>query len=146
MEYNFMDENFDRAYKEDQQFGSIFGAFSLLAMAIAGLGLFGLSSFIAIQRSKEIGVRKVLGASVVNIVRLISRDFLFLVMVAFLLGSPLVYFIMDSWLSNYAFRIDLPIWILPIAGIILLFITICTVGYQTARAARANPVKTLRVD
>ena len=115
-------------------------------MIIAGLGLFGLSSFIAVQRSKEIGVRKVLGASVVNIVRLISRDFLLLVIIAFMLGAPLVYFIMDGWLSNYAFRIDLPLWILPIAGVLLLLITICTVGLQTARAARANPIKALRAE
>lgn len=143
-EYNFMDQKFEEAYREDQQFGSLFGVFSILAMAIAGLGLFGLSSFIALQRSKEIGVRKVLGASVPNIVRLISKDFLNLVLVAFLLGSPLVYFIMDNWLNNYAFRIDLPVWVLPVAGITLLFITFLTVGYQTARAARANPVDTLR--
>lgn len=143
-EYSFMDQKFDEAYKEDQQFGSLFGAFSMLAMAIAGLGLFGLSSFIALQRSKEIGVRKVLGASVTNIVKLISKDFLGLVIVAFLLGSPLVYFIMDNWLNNYAFRIDMPVWVLPVAGFTLLFITFLTVGYQTARAARANPVDTLR--
>ncbi len=142
--YNFMDQKFDEAYKEDQQFGSLFGAFSVLAMAIAGLGLLGLSSFIALQRSKEIGVRKVLGASVFNIVRLISRDFFGLVIIAFFLGSPLVWFIMDSWLNNYAFRIDMPVWVLPVAGITLLFITFLTVGYQTARAARANPVDTLR--
>lgn len=145
-DYNFMDEQFDAAYKEDQQFGSIFGAFSMLAMSIAGLGLFGLSSFIAVQRSKEIGVRKVLGASVMNIMKLIAKDFFTLVMIAFLLGSPLVYFIMDGWLNNYAFRIDLPLWLLPFAGLLLLFITICTVGYQTARAARANPVDTLRAE
>ncbi len=143
-EYNFMDQKFDEAYREDQQFGSLFGAFSILAMAIAGLGLFGLSSFIALQRSKEIGVRKVLGASVFNIVRLISRDFLGLVIIAFVLGCPLVWFIMDNWLNNYAFRIDMPVLVLPVAGITLLIITFLTVGYQTARAARANPVDTLR--
>ncbi|GAB5527810.1 MAG: ABC transporter permease [Roseivirga sp.] len=143
-EYNFMDQKFDEAYKEDQQFGSLFGVFSMLAIAIAGLGLFGLSSFIALQRSKEIGVRKVLGASVLNIVKLISRDFLGLVIIAFFLGSPLVWFIMDNWLNNYAFRIDMPVWVLPVAGVTLLFITFLTVGYQTARAARANPVETLR--
>lgn len=142
--YSFMDQKFDEAYKEDQQFGSLFGAFSVLAMAIAGLGLFGLSSFIALQRSKEIGVRKVLGASVFNIVKLISRDFFGLVIIAFFLGSPLVWFIMDNWLNNYAFRIDMPVWVLPVAGITLLFITFLTVGYQTGRAARANPVDTLR--
>lgn len=143
-DYSFMDERFNAAYREDQQFGSIFGSFSLLAIAIACLGLFGLSSFIAIQRSKEIGVRKVLGASVGNIVTLVSKDFLYLVIIAFVLGSPLVYFLMQSWLGNYAFRIDLPVWILPVAGITLLFITFITVGYQTSRAARANPVDTLR--
>ncbi len=143
-EYNFLDEAFDAAYQEDQQFGSIFGAFSLLAMAIAGLGLFGLSSFIAIQRSKEIGVRKVLGASVSNIVKLISREFLIMLLFAFILGSPLVYLIMESWLSNYAFRIDMPLWTLPVSGLALLLITFVTVGYQTARAARANPIDTLR--
>lgn len=143
-EYNFMDQKFEEAYREDQQFGSLFGTFSILAMTIAGLGLFGLSSFIAMQRSKEIGVRKVLGASVANIVRLISKDFLNLVLVSFLLGSPLVYLIMDNWLNNYAFRIDMPVWVLPVAGITLLLITFLTVGYQTARAAQANPVDTLR--
>jgi len=145
-DYSFMDQNFDAAYKEDQQFGSIFGTFSILAMAIAGLGLLGLSSFIAIQRSKEIGVRKVLGASVANIVKLISKDFLLLVGIAFLIGSPLVYLIMDGWLDNYAFRIDLPLWTLPVSGFVLLLITFLTVAYQTARAASANPVDTLRFE
>lgn len=143
-EYSFMDQQFDKAYKEDQQFGSLFATFSALAMAIAGLGLFGLSSFIALQRSKEIGVRKVLGASVANIVRLISKDFLRLVVLALLVGSPLVWFIMDSWLNNYAFRIDMPVWILPMAGGVLLLITLVTVGYQTTRAASANPINALR--
>jgi putative ABC transport system permease protein len=143
-DYSFMDERFNAAYQEDQQFGSIFGSFSILAIAIACLGLFGLSSFIAIQRSKEIGVRKVLGASVGNIVTLVSKDFLYLVIIAFALGSPLVYFIMQSWLGNYAFRIDLPVWVLPVAGLTLLLITFITVGYQTSRAARANPVDALR--
>lgn len=145
-EYHFMDEAFDAAYREDQQFGSIFGAFSMLAMAIAGLGLFGLSSFIALQRSKEIGVRKVLGASVINIVRIISKDFILMLLLAFVLGSPLVYLIMENWLNSYAFRIDLPLWTLPISGLVLLLITFMTVGYQTARAARANPVDTLRFE
>ncbi len=143
-EYNFLDSQFNDAYKEDQQFGGIFSAFSLLAIVIAGLGLFGLSSFVAVQRAKEISVRKVLGASISGIVQLLFKDFVKLILLAFLLGSPLVYFIMNSWLDNYAFRIGLPIWILPLAGITLLFITFLTVGFQTIRAATANPATSLR--
>jgi len=143
-EYKFLDSNFNQAYREDQRFGSLFSAFSLLAIFIAALGLFGLSSFMAIQRAKEISVRKVLGASVIGIVRLLFQDFLKLTILAFLLGSPLVYFIMNNWLDNYAFRIDLPFWTLPVGGLLLLLITFLTVGYQTHRAATANPANTLR--
>ena len=143
-EFRFMDEQFDEAYKEDQQFGSIFTSFSILAIAIAALGLFGLSSFVAVQRSKEIGVRKVLGAKVSGIIKLMFRDFVYLILIAFVIGSPLVYFVMNGWLDNYAFRIDLPLWVLPVAGIALFMVTFLTVGYQTAKAARANPVDTLR--
>ncbi len=143
-EYNFLDSQFNEAYKEDQQFGSIFTSFSILAIAIAGLGLFGLASFVAAQRAKEISVRKVLGASIPGIVSLLFKDFFKLIVLAFLIGSPLVYIIMNGWLDNYAFRIDLPIWILPIAGGLLLLIAFLTVGFQTFKAATANPAQTLR--
>ena len=143
-EYNFLDNQFDSAYKEDQQFGSIFSAFSLLAIIIASLGLFGLSSFVAVQRAKEISVRKVLGASIKGIVKLLLKDFVKLILLAFMVGSPLVFLIMNNWLDNYAFRIELPLWILPVSALMLLLITFFTVGFQTIRAARANPANTLR--
>jgi putative ABC transport system permease protein len=145
-EYFFLDEFFSRQYQADQQFGRVFGVFTALAIGVAALGLFGLASFMATQRTKEIGIRKVLGATVTNIVGLLSRDFLKLVLIAFLLAIPVAWYTMNQWLQNYAFRIQIGWWVFVLAGIFALFIALLTISYQALNAALANPVKSLRTE
>ena len=124
--------------------GEIFLTFSFLAIFVACLGLFGLASFTAEQRTKEIGIRKVLGASVSSIVQLLSREFVKLVGVANLIGWPIAYYAMDRWLQDFAYRIDLGIGMFILGGVLALAIALLTVGYQAVKAATANPVDALR--
>ncbi len=142
----FLDQRFERLYKEDKRFGKVFGSFSVLAILVAILGLFGLSSFMAIQRTKEVGVRKVLGASIGSIITLFYKDFMILMGVSSLVGFPVVYFVMNSWLSNYAYRVDFPWLLLILAVAIILFFALITVGYQTSKVAALNPAKTLKYE
>ncbi len=142
----FVDERFERLYKEDKRFGNVFGSFSLLAILVAILGLFGLSSFMATQRTKEVGVRRVLGASIGQIISLFYKDFLILIGISVAIGAPAVYFVMNGWLDNYAYRIDFPWWILVLAGLLISVFTLVTVGYQTSKVALLNPAKTLKYE
>lgn len=144
--YEFLDQRFEKLYLEDRKFGLIFFNFAILAILLASIGLFGLSSYLSIQRTKEVGVRKILGASVNNIVLLFFRDFLWLISIAVLIGVPLIYLGMDDWLNGYAFRINFPwLWLL-IAVIGVLMLTFFTVSYQTWRLARLNPAQTIRYE
>jgi len=118
----------------------------LLAIFISCLGLFGMASFIAEQRTKEIGVRKVLGASVFNVWQLLSKDFIMLVIIAILIAIPMSYYFMHGWLQNYTYRTDLSWWIFTAAAIGALIITLLTVSFQAIKAAIANPVKSLRTE
>jgi putative ABC transport system permease protein len=145
-EYFFLDTFFNRQYKNDQQFGQVFGFFALLAIFVASLGLFGLASFTASQRTKEIGIRKVLGSSVPNIFLLLSSDFLKLVVLANIIAVPLVWILMSNWLDTFAFRVNIGAWIFVIAAIVTTFIALITVSYQSITAAMANPVKSLRYE
>ncbi len=145
-EYFFLDAFFNRQYQSDRLFGHVFTLFSGLAIFVACLGLFGLASFTTLQRTKEIGVRKVLGASVRSIVALLSQEFLQLILVASLLAIPLAYWVMDRWLAVYPFRIDLSWWFFALPLLLVLLIAMLTVGYQTIKAALANPVKSLRYE
>jgi putative ABC transport system permease protein len=140
----FLDEDFARMYADVQRMAGIFTAFALLAISIACLGLFALAAFMAEQRSKEIGIRKVLGASVAGITALMSRDFVRLVVIAFLIASPLAWWGMSAWLRDFANRIPIGWWMFALAGGAALVIALCTVGWQSIRAARANPVRSLR--
>ena len=144
--YSFVDEAFDEQYRNDQRFATLFTVFAVLAIAIACLGLFGLASFTAQQRTKEIGVRKVLGASVLGLVALFSKDFLKLVAVAVVIASPLAYFTMQRWLDDFAYRIEISWGIFLIAGLTALGVAILTVSYQAIKAALSNPVKSLRYE
>jgi putative ABC transport system permease protein len=126
--------------------GSVSIAFTSLAIIIACLGLFGLAAYAAEQRNKEIGIRKILGASVANIVTMLSADFIKLVFIAILIAFPLAWCIMYKWLQNFAYRVNIHWWILAIAGIIALLIAFITVSFQSIKAALANPVKSLRND
>ena len=125
-------------------FGKVFGLFTLLAIFIACLGLFGLASYVVTQRTKEIGIRKVLGASVVGVAGLLAKDFLKLVLVAIALASPLGWWAMQKWLQDFAYHIDIQWWMFVTAGMAAIFIAGLTVSFQSIRAALANPVKSLR--
>ncbi len=146
LDITYLDERFASLYDQDKRFGDTFLVFALLAILVAILGLFGLSSFLSIQRSKEVGVRKVLGATKTQIVAIFYKDFFVLIAVSVLIGSPIVYFLMNSWLDNYAYRIDFPWWMLVIAGALISVFALATVGYQTSKVASLDPAKTLKYE
>ena len=143
-DYYFVDEKFNRQYSDDQLFGKVFGIFAGFAIFIACLGLFGLSLFATAQRTKEVGVRKVLGASVSNIVMLLSKDFIKLVLIALIIASPVAWFVMHNWLQDFAYRINIAWWVFALAGSLSVFIALATISFQAIKAAVANPVKSLR--
>ena len=145
-DYYFLDEKFNEQYSDDQLFGNIFGIFSGFAIFIACLGLLGLSLYATTQRTKEIGVRKVLGASVSNIAVLLSKDFLKLIAIAFVIASPVAWLVMHNWLNNFAYRIDISAWIFVMAGLLSFIIALGTISFQAIKAAIANPVKSLRTE
>ena len=144
--YFFLDDFFNRQYQSDQRFASAFMLFAALAIFIACLGLFGLSSYTVVQRTKEIGIRKVLGASVQNILTLLSWDFIRLVCIASLLALPVAYLVMQKWLANYAFRINIGWGLLLVPVVMVLLIALLTVSFQTIKAALSNPAKSLRYE
>lgn len=144
--YSFMDEDFDGLYRAEQRIGQIFISFSSLAILIACLGLFGLVAYAAEQRTREIGIRKVLGAGIPTIVTMLSRDFIKLVLVAILIACPLAWLAMHKWLQGFAYRMNISLWIFILAGLIALLIAVLTVSIQTIRAAMANPVKSLKAE
>lgn len=145
-EYNFMDTRFDLQYKRDEQFGKIFNLFSLLAIGISCLGLFGLAGYTAIQKTKEVGIRKVLGASVLNILHLLSKEFLGLILLASSIGLPLVYLGAREWLAAYAYQTDIGVLFFLLPVIILMTVSVLIVVGQTFQAAKSNPIKALRQD
>lgn len=142
--YSFMDQDFDAAYRSEQRIGTIFISFSTLAILIACLGLLGLAAYAAEQRNKEIGIRKVLGASVSTIVGMLSMDFIKLVVISILIASPLAWFAMNKWLQGFAYRENIQWWILVIAGTVAILIAFIPISFQSIKAALANPVKSLR--
>lgn len=146
LDYSFLDKELQKQYQEEQRFSKIFSYFSLLSLLIGCLGLYGLISYAASQRIKEIGIRKVLGASVQGITVLLTSDFLKLITLAFLIASPIAWYIMQSWLQNFAYRIDISWWMFLSAGILVTIIALATVSFQAIKAATANPVKSLRTE
>ena len=145
-QYTFLDENFARLYKAEERQKTLFTTFACIAIFIACLGLFGLSAFTISQRIKEIGIRKVLGASVSTIVTLLSKDFLKLVIISAIIAFPIAWFAMSKWLQDFAYRIDMPWWVFLAAGIIAALIALLTISFQAIKAAIANPVKSLRTE
>jgi putative ABC transport system permease protein len=143
-QYSFLDESFNQQYGADQRFGQVFSVFAGLAIFIACLGLLGLVTYAAQQRTKEIGIRKVLGASVLSIVSLLSRDFLKLVGVAALIAFPVAWWAMHKWLEDFPYRIDMPLWVFFAAGAMAALVALITISFQAIKAAMANPVKNLR--
>ncbi|HEX6169943.1 MAG TPA: ABC transporter permease [Chitinophagaceae bacterium] len=145
-EYFFLDDHFEEQYKADQRFGQVFGLFTMLAILVACLGLFGLASYTTIQRTKEIGIRKVLGASVVGILKLLYREFAILLLIAFVIAVPLAWLTIVNWLEGYAFRINIHWSYFLIPFVAILVIALLTVSFQSIKAAIANPVKSLRTE
>jgi putative ABC transport system permease protein len=144
--YVFIDESFDRLYRSEQRMGQIFIAFTMIAIFVSCLGLFGLASFTAEQRTKEIGIRKVLGASVANVVLLLSKDFTRWVILANVVAWPVAYFVMSKWLQGFAYRIDLAVWMFVSSGAIALITALLSVSTKAIKAAAANPVDSLRYE
>ena len=142
--YSFLDERFNNMYESEQRVGKLFGIFAGLAVVIACLGLFGLAAFTTLQRTKEIGVRKVLGASVLSIVSLLSKDFVKLVGIAIVIASPLAWYGMNQWLSDFAYKINIEWWVFPLAGVLAVGVALLTVSFQSIKAALTNPVKSLK--
>tara|TARA_R100001369_G_scaffold55692_2_gene82523 strand:+ start:2386 stop:4800 length:2415 start_codon:yes stop_codon:yes gene_type:complete len=146
LNYTFLDKKFEAQYAEDRKFGIAFQIFTALAIFIAALGLFGLTSYMCLQRRKEIGIRKVTGASIFQIVKLLNKDFIMLVVLAFFMAVPVAWYIMKTWLQEFAYRTDMSWWIFALSGIIALFIALVTVSSQSIKAATSNPVKSLSTE
>ncbi|HET9745175.1 MAG TPA: FtsX-like permease family protein, partial [Chitinophagaceae bacterium] len=145
-EYRFLDETVAAQYKEEQRTGTIVKLASALSIFIACMGLFGLATLTVVRRTREIGIRKVLGASVGSVVRLLSKEFLLLVIIAALIAFPLGWWAMNKWLEDFAYRIHIEWWVFPLAGIAALLIALVTVSFQAVKAALANPVRSLRTE
>ena len=144
--YSFLDDSFNDLYKSDRQIGLIALLFSGLAIAIACLGLFGLAAFMAEQKTKEIGIRKALGASVTSIFYMLSKEFLKWILIANVLALPIAYYSMNKWLEDFAYRIDISWWVFALSGGIALLIALATVSFQAIKAAVANPIESLRYE
>jgi len=145
-EYKFVDEDYAKKFESEQTTGKLSGIFSVLTIFISCLGLFGLATYMAENRIKEIGIRKVLGASVTHITALLSRDFFILILISFAIASPISWWLMHNWLMGYPYRTDIELWVFLLAAGLSFFIAFISVSYQSIKAAMANPVKSLRTE
>ena len=145
-EYQFIDEQYAKKFESEERVASLASVFTVLAILISCLGLFGLTSFVAEQRTKEIGVRKVLGASVLNLWKLLSKDFLMLVSMSILVASPIAYYFMNNWIQKFTYRTDISWWIFVLAGVGAIVITVITISFQSIKVATSNPIKSLRTE
>ena len=145
-EYYFLDEYFNRQYNSEVQFGILFGAFSIVAIVIACIGLFALVAFMVQQRTKEIGVRKILGAGIQDLMLLLTKDFIRLVVLANFIAWPLGWWLMNNWLTDFAYHIHISAWVFIWAGLVAFLIALITISFQAVKAALANPVKSLRTE
>ncbi|MBX7127441.1 MAG: ABC transporter permease, partial [Cyclobacteriaceae bacterium] len=143
-DYTFVDDDYARQFKDEERIGELASLFSGLAIFISCIGIFGLATFAASQRTKEIGIRKVMGASVFALWKMLSRDFVWLVLIAVGIATPLAYYFSSEWLRQYEYRIGISWYVFAIAGAGALLITLATVSFQSIRAALANPVNSLR--
>jgi putative ABC transport system permease protein len=144
LEYTFLDERLTRLYSSDEKLGQVFSKFSFIALFITCIGLFGISILAIEHRTKEIGIRKVLGATVSNIVTMLSKDFLKLVLIAAVIAFPVAGWAMNKWLQDFAFRINLSLWLFLLPGLVVLVIALLTISFQSIKAALSNPVNSLR--
>ena len=146
LNYVFLNDKLESLYKTEQKQGSLFSLFTIIAIMVAVLGLFGLASFVAEQRTKEIGIRKVNGAKVIEILTMLNKDFVKWVAIAFIIACPIAYYAMNKWLENFAYKTNLSWWIFAMAGVLALGIALLTVSWQSWRAATRNPVEALRYE
>jgi len=144
--YSFLDESFDTMYKSDLRNGRLFTIFAVMAILISCLGLFGLVTYTAETKTKEIGIRKVLGASVSSIIMMLSKEFLILVGIAILIAFPLAYYLLDRMLQDYAYRINIGWWMFAASALIVIVLTLLTVGIKAFKAATENPVKAIKIE
>jgi putative ABC transport system permease protein len=144
LEYKFLDESFEQMYKSEDKLRSLLWIFTAMAIFVGCLGLFGLAAYTAERRRKEVGIRKVLGASTKGVVVLLSKDFIKLVVISLLIASPVAWYFMNKWLQDFAYRIHISWWIFMVAGVLTILIALLTVSFQAIKAAVANPVKSLR--
>jgi len=145
-EYKFLDEKIESFYKQESQLSSLYKVFAILAIFLSCLGLYGLASFMAVQRIKEVGIRKVLGASVSHVIYLFSKEFIILIGIAFVIASPIAWYFMNNWLQDYVYRINISWWIYAAGAFIAMVIALMTVSFQAIKAAIANPIKSLRTE
>ena len=145
-EYKFLDDKIESFYKQENQLSQLFKIFAAIAIFLSCLGLYGLASFMAVQRVKEVGIRKVLGATASNIVYLFSKEFIILISIAFVIASPIAWYFMHQWLQNYAYRIDMSWLIFFVGGLVAIIVALATISFQAIKAAIANPVKSLRTE
>jgi putative ABC transport system permease protein len=143
-DYEFLDEDYAKLFENEERLGKLASLFAVLTIIISCIGIFGLASFAATQRTKEIGIRKILGASIASIWKMLSGDFVRLVLVAVVVATPLAYYFAHEWLQQYEYRIDVPVWVFVITGLLCLIITLISVSYQSIAVAISNPVKSLR--
>jgi putative ABC transport system permease protein len=145
-EYHFLDEDYDALYRAEQRTAGVFSAFATIAVLLACLGLFALTAYAMVQRTKEIGIRKILGATVGNILALVSKDFIRLVIIAFIIAAPVAWYVIHKWLDNFVYKIPVQWWVFLVAGIATLVIAFITISLQAIRTAITNPVKNLRAE
>ena len=145
-EYKFLDDKIEDFYKQENQLAYLYKIFAGIAIFLSCLGLYGLASFMAVQRIKEVGIRKVLGATASNIVYLFSREFVWLITIAFAIAAPLAWYFMHKWLENFAYHTTLSWWIFLLSGLIMIVMAIIILCIRAGKAAIANPVKSLRTE
>jgi ABC-type antimicrobial peptide transport system permease subunit len=145
-EYRFLDDKIESFYKQENQLSQLYKIFAAIAIFLSCLGLYGLASFMAVQRIKEVGIRKVLGATAGNIVYLFSKEFIILIAIAFAIATPLAWYSMHQWLQDYAYRINISWWLFAAGGLAAIVIALATISFQAIKAAIANPVKSLRTE
>ena len=146
MQYEFLDDHFDEMYKSDQQMGSVITIIAVLSIFIGCMGLFGLASISIQRRIKEIGIRKVMGASIKELMILLSKGFATMIFVSFVIASPITFVFMSGWLENFAYRVDINPLLFIIGGAVALIIALATISYHVIKAVRANPVSSLRYE
>jgi ABC-type antimicrobial peptide transport system permease subunit len=146
IDFHFLDDDYDKLYRTERRMGKIFGYFSLLAIFISCLGLIGLSSFMTERRTKEIGIRKINGAKSTEIFSLLSGEYIMCVIISIIIACPVVWLVMNKWLQNFAYRINISWWVFAIAGVLALLIALLTVSFQSFKAANRNPVEALRYE